>query len=211
MNRLVFKFACGTAPTLTRLYLEWVRRTSRVESIGEGRVRELMKEGPVVFAIWHSRLMFLPHYVASWRIAVLVSRSRDGEVITRVLERFGHEVCRGSSSRDGSKGFQSLLQALRRGKSLALTVDGPRGPRERVKPGVAALAKAAGRPIVPVAYDATRKHVFQSWDRFLFPYPFSRIRVVFGEPIWVDGTGEEDLDKIRRGIETATEKAGFRK
>ncbi len=208
MNALVFKFGCGAAPLLTRLYLEMVRRTSGVESSGEERALELMKEGPVVFAIWHSRLMFLPYYVASWRLAVLVSGSRDGEIVTRVLERFGYEVCRGSSSRDGSKGFKSLLGALGRGKSVALTVDGPRGPRETVKPGVAALAKAAGRPIIPVAYDASRKHVFRSWDRFLFVYPFSRIRVVFGEPIWVNGTDEKDLERIRRGLEIVTEEAG---
>jgi lysophospholipid acyltransferase (LPLAT)-like uncharacterized protein len=211
MNNLVFKFARRAAPVLTRWYLNWVRRTSHVESVGEERARELMKEGPVVFAIWHSQLLYALFYVSQWGVATLASKSRDGEIITRVLERLGYKVCRGSSSGGGAEGFKDLLRSFHQGKSLGLTVDGPRGPRERVKPGVAALAKVTGRPIIPIAYDATRKHVFHSWDRFLFPYPFARIRVVFGEPIWVDGTGEEDLERIRRGIETATELAGFQK
>jgi lysophospholipid acyltransferase (LPLAT)-like uncharacterized protein len=126
---------------------------------------------------------------------VLVSRHRDGEWIARVIERMGFVTARGSSTRGGEEGLLSMVEFARRNHLLAITPDGPRGPAERVKPGLVYLASRTGFPIVPVASAASSAWVFRSWDRFRLPRPMARVVVAYGSPLRVprdlDGGGAE--------------------
>jgi lysophospholipid acyltransferase (LPLAT)-like uncharacterized protein len=127
-------------------------------------------------------------------LKILISRHRDGELISRTVRHFGMETVRGSSTRGGIVGIKGLVRALQKGYDVAIAPDGPRGPRCKVQPGVIQLAKLSGRPIFPFTFSATPRKVLHTWDRFIIPLPFSRGVFVWGEPIWIDHSeGEEEM------------------
>jgi hypothetical protein len=155
---------------------------------------------PVLPTFWHGRLLYfvkLYHHHGQW-VTVLASQSRDGELISRTLARFGVTATRGSSSRNNVRGLLALVHKVRHGCHVCFTPDGPRGPRYTVKPGVITVAKKTGAPIVPVTYNAAWKTVLRSWDAFVIPWPFSRIVVVYGEPIYVPATASADTMAAKR-------------
>ena len=145
---------------------------------------------PMIFAVWHSRILLLPVLYAGRRIRVLASRSRDGELAARFVQRFRLEAVRGSSSRGGREALRELVRSLRGGWDVVVVPDGPRGPAEVVKPGVIALAAWSGAPIVPLAVGASAEWRARSWDGFRVPRPGARLVVRFGEPVRVDATGD---------------------
>lgn len=138
-----------------------------------------------IYAAWHARMLPLVFTHRHRGIAVLVSRHRDGEWIARVIEALGFVTARGSSTRGGEEGVRDMLEWADRGHLLAVTPDGPRGPRETVKPGLVWLASRTGFPVVPVATSGTPSRVLDSWDQFRVPLPFARTVVAYGEPIHV--------------------------
>lgn len=136
-----------------------------------------------VHAFWHSGLLPLTVQRRDEGIAVLVSRHRDGELIARIIERLGYVTGRGSSTRGGEAGVREMLAWAERGRHLALTPDGPRGPAERVKDGLVFLAARTGRRVVPIAMVARPERRLRSWDGFRVPLPFARVRVTYGVPL----------------------------
>jgi len=160
--------------------------TTRSEPRGEEHYLRFRRQGaPVIFVFWHGQMLPLVHHHRNEGVVVLVSEHADGEYITRVIERHGFGTVRGSSTRGATKGLKGLIRAARAGKDLALTPDGPRGPARVFKPGALAVAQATGLPIIPLAAGASRGWRFHSWDGFLVPRPFSRIRIEYGPPRWV--------------------------
>lgn len=183
--------------------LDALMHTTRQHVTNERVYRERMEQGqPVIFALWHGRLLPLGFLHRGQDIVCLASRSADGEYITRVLQHWGFGVVRGSSSAGGDAAFRELIRAVRGGRSVAVTPDGPRGPRERLKPGVLQLAQMTGAPLVPLAAAASRSWWFVSWDRFLVPQPFARLHVEYGEPIFVQ-RDEPDLTAVTARAEAA--------
>ncbi len=165
---------------------------------------------PALFAIWHNRLAFSlvihRRYFRSGPggrgLAALVSASRDGAFLASVLERFGVAPVRGSSSRRGAQALLEMKSWADQGLHLAITPDGPRGPRYRVQSGILGLAKATGRPILPTALNAGWRWNLASWDRFQVPLPFARCDLVFGEPLRVGSDCEgAELEGARRELE----------
>lgn len=145
----------------------------------------------IIVAFWHGRLLMMPFVYPGQSATILISQHRDGEYITRIAERMGFRVVRGSATRGGPRAFKQLLHALRDGSNVAITPDGPKGPRQRAKSGVIELSRLSGMPILPVAVSAWPRLLLQSWDQFLVPYPFGREVYVWGEPIYVPA----DADK----------------
>jgi lysophospholipid acyltransferase (LPLAT)-like uncharacterized protein len=154
----------------------------RVENADAYR-REWERGQPVLFVCWHGRLLPLSHVHRGQGVVALASLSADGEYIARLLRHWGFQLVRGSSSRGGDIAFRELVRTVRAGRSIAITPDGPRGPREQLKPGVLQLAQITGAPIVPAMAAADRAWWFGGWDRLLVPKPFSRVRVAYGEPL----------------------------
>jgi len=179
--------------------------TWRIAWIGvRERDRALAGGGRCIFALWHARLLPLIYTHRGRGVVVLVSRHRDGEWIARVIERLGFATARGSSTRGGGVGARAMLLEGERGHLLAITPDGPRGPAERVKPGLVYLASRTGFPVLPVAAAARRAWVFDSWDRFRLPLPFTRVTVAYGAPIAIPRALErEDADRWRIRVEEA--------
>ncbi|GAB6064081.1 lysophospholipid acyltransferase family protein [Deferrisoma palaeochoriense] len=193
-------------------YLRLVGRTTRYRVTGFDRAERLRREGPVVWAFWHNRLLgpLLPY--AGQGVGVVISRSADGELISRIVERFGYVPIRGSSSRGGAAALRGVLRHLAAGGDVALTPDGPRGPRYRVQPGAAAAAMRSGVPLIPVGAAFTRRWAAPSWDRFQVPLPFGRAEIVLGPPLRF-GRGEdlvEVCEEIRRALDRATARADAR-
>jgi lysophospholipid acyltransferase (LPLAT)-like uncharacterized protein len=143
-------------------------------------------------------MLYLVHRYHRQRITALVSRSQDGAFVSQVLQRFGVHVTRGSSSRGGAQALLEIVRKVRSGYHAALTPDGPRGPRYVVQPGIVAVAKKTGAAILPVTYSARWKKVFRSWDAFLMPLPFSRVVVIYGEPIYVSARASPAVFQAKR-------------
>jgi hypothetical protein len=195
----------GPAAVLGAILLRALGATWRIDRRGlaayEGR---LARGERCVFAFWHARLLPLVFTHRGRAIAVLISRHRDGELIARIIERLGFRTARGSSTRGGEEGARELVRYAADGHLLAITPDGPRGPAERVKPGLAWLASRTGLPVVPVASAARDAWVFRSWDRFRVPRPFARVVVAYGEPLAIPpGIGERELEAWRERLDTA--------
>jgi lysophospholipid acyltransferase (LPLAT)-like uncharacterized protein len=164
--------------------------TVRYELLTEETDRPFRDRGEgVIFVLWHGRLLPMAHRHRDQNVITLVSRSADGEYIARTLERWGFGSARGSSSRGGDRALRELVRHVRTGRSVAVTPDGPRGPREQVKPGALLLAQLTGQPLIPTAAGTTRAWWFGKWDRFLVPKPFARIRVAYGTPQHVPRDG----------------------
>ena len=166
----------------------------------------------VIFCIWHNRLalslVMYREYVQrrqpSRRLAGLVSASRDGGFLAGILERFGVQPVRGSSSRRGPQALLEMTTWAKQGFDLAITPDGPRGPCYTVQEGVTSLAQLTGLPIVPVSYHLNWKVRANSWDRFQIPLPFARCVVNLGEPVHVPREATDtDRALLRQQLEEA--------
>ncbi len=146
--------------------------------------------GPLLLALWHNRIFAL---APAWRksagkrrkVVVLTSASHDGAMLARAMGVFGFGAVRGSSSRRAVAALVAMKRALARGSDVAITPDGPRGPRYRASAGIIKLAQSSGRPIMPMHATFSSAWRLKSWDRFVIPKPFSRVRVSFGELIEV--------------------------
>jgi lysophospholipid acyltransferase (LPLAT)-like uncharacterized protein len=163
------------------------------------------RQGRCLFATWHNRLAlslliyrrYLRPLQPDRRMAAMVSASRDGALLARILEWFDVQPVRGSTSRRGPQALRELVGWAERGLDLAITPDGPRGPCYQVQEGVVALAQLTALPLLPVGYRLHRKIRARSWDRFQIPMPFTRVDLVFGNPLLVprriDATERESL------------------
>ena len=180
-------------------------RTLRITFINKEIPDRLRAEGKnVIFAFWHGRQFLLFHTHRELGVVIPASESRDGEIQAGVLTRFGFEIVRGSSKRKGAQALLGLVDGLRRGKHIALAVDGPRGPIYEVKHGVTYLAGKLDKPIVPVITSAKRFWILgKIWDKYLLPVPFTRAIVMYGEPITVNGMSEDVLESKREELQTA--------
>ena len=136
--------------------------------------------GPTVYAFWHRSLLACAYRFRNKQIAILISPSFDGELIARVVELLGFKAVRGSSSRGGAAGLRNMVEAYKAGHRCAITADGPRGPAQVAKPGTAHLAKLVDAEWVGAFYaEPDRAWTLASWDRFLIPKPFSKVRIAF--------------------------------
>ncbi len=185
--------------------------TVRFETEHRERFDGAMAAGEgVIFAIWHGRLLPLTYYHRKRNIAALISRSGDGEYISRLVRGWGYEPVRGSSSRGGDEALRVLVRQAREGRAFAITPDGPRGPRQQLKPGVVRIAQLSGAPILPIAAGCRRAWWPGRWDRFCVPKPFARVRVVYGEPRYVprdadEGTFQRCIEELEQDMNAMIE------
>jgi lysophospholipid acyltransferase (LPLAT)-like uncharacterized protein len=190
MKRLArYPIAQAALARILGLYIGFALKTTRWSLDGAEYIAPHVAGAPVVVAFWHERLPMMPmlwvkaRQTVAWRKApnrahVLVSQHRDGRFIGAVISRFALDVVLGSSSRGGAKGLRILLNLLASGDHIAITPDGPRGPRRVAAAGVAQLAALSGVPVLPCAAQTTRHWVLRTWDRTVVPKPFGRGVVV---------------------------------
>jgi lysophospholipid acyltransferase (LPLAT)-like uncharacterized protein len=159
-------------------------------------------------ALWHNRLLLLPfvirRYLPQRRGAALISASRDGALLADLVERFGFDVVRGSSSRKGASAIRQLAEVIAVGRDVVITPDGPRGPAYELGQGIIYLAQQSGAEVVPINFEYSSCWRVSSWDRFIVPKPFSKVRVIFGPPHRVVSTvGGEEFERERLRLQEA--------
>jgi len=189
-----------TIGTGAKLFIDALFATTRIEIIGFDAVKDLYEEKRGIAVFWHSRILLISYLYKGWNASILTSRSRDGEYIARLVERQGHEPIRGSAGK-GKGGLRAgalLIKRLREGRPAVVIPDGPQGPRFIVHPGVITLAKKTGLPIGPITYSARRIKIFNSWDRFILPMPFTSCRVIYGNPVWVPADADKETEEKYR-------------
>jgi lysophospholipid acyltransferase (LPLAT)-like uncharacterized protein len=169
----------------------------------ENEQKVLDRHQSLIYASWHQRFFPGITFFSSRKpIAIMISQSRDGEMVARVVDILGWHPVRGSSTRGGVAALKQLKGLALRGYKIGHIVDGPKGPFGNVKPGLLRIAQVAGKPIVPTITSAQDKWVFNSWDRFMVPKPFSRVIIRFGEPIDVpEGLDTAAFEQKRLRIE----------
>ena len=198
-------------PRIVWVLLSLVGRTWRFDVIAEPGiipVREGRKAGPEVYCFWHQCVLPCAFYFRGSGAVILVSQSFDGELITRVLNLFGFDTVRGSSSRGGHEGMLGLARVIESGRTAIFTADGPRGPIYQTKMGPIKLAQITGVPIGAFHLEPSRAKKMRSWDQFLIPMPFTRICVSWARWTHVprEATANE-LEAKRTELSMAIERA----
>ncbi len=190
------------AHNLIRAYLCGIRKTILHE---EHILRALEQNQKVIIAILHQRMFGVIGYAkrfGPFALGAIISQSRDGDMIARVVERLQFHPIRGSSSRGGKEALDALVAYLVDNRAAVHAVDGPRGPKGAVKAGIVRIAQLSGAVIYPVYISTNRAWVLKSWDRFLIPKPFSRLMIRWGEPFTVlNQLAEPEFDVMRQKIE----------
>lgn len=189
-QRLLLGAARGVTPALIRsLGKTW--RWDLPTGVPEGAFAEPPR--PAIYVFWHRCILPIAWFARDHGFGVLVSQHFDGELISQVAERLGYRLFRGSSTRGGQDALLAMTTALERGQPIALTVDGPRGPRFQAKGGAIRLAQATGAPIYALHASPRQAWTLRSWDRMEIPKPFTRLRGLWAGPITVaaDARAEE--------------------
>ncbi len=186
--------------------------TLRVSSGYEPGAESEPRPGPFIYCFWHRCIVSAVYIFRNHQIAVMTSRSFDGEYIARIIRKFGFIPVRGSSSRGSIGALRGMQRALEAGHKIAFTIDGPRGPRYVAKPGPVFLARSTGMEIVSFYLAPERAWVLKSWDQLLIPKPFSRVHLVWGPPVSVSPDSEPEhalallqssLEAVRKSAEAA--------
>lgn len=202
-------FVYRLAVYLTAGILEVLWRTSRLKIIGGERLEALLQEqGAVIPVFWHQHLLICARFICSDRIAgikpgFMISPSVDGQAPTMLALLYGAHVVRGSGSYTGVRAVRGVHQAIvKEGISPAITPDGPRGPRFVMKPGAIFTAQISGKAVVPIAYAASPAKLLKTWDKFVIPSPFARIRIAIGEPYYPPAEmNDEEKEAAQREVE----------
>jgi lysophospholipid acyltransferase (LPLAT)-like uncharacterized protein len=184
-----------------------LRATIRIEEIHPERERDLQAKGvPLVYALWHGRMVLCILARLHENIVTMASRSKDGEIIARWLVRNGYVPVRGSTRKGGLAALQEMIDYVRAGHRAALTIDGPKGPPRVAQAGVLEVARKTGAWIMPLGAASSRPWFAKSWDRYLVPRPFSRCVAVFGEPFAIPPQmpDREALARIGEAVDAAT-------
>jgi hypothetical protein len=177
--------------------------TLRVDRRGlENIARAREVAGNVLFAFWHGKLLVLSYQHRNDGVNVLVSTHQDGEYIARAIHGLGFATSRGSSTRGGTRAILELLNTSSGETDIAITPDGPSGPREICQPGIVYLAKRTGLPVIPVGVSSQPGMILNTWDRFMIPLPFARCLIVYGDPVVYDGSlTPEAIEEARADLE----------
>lgn len=201
-------------PRLVWALLSIIGRTWRFEVIAEEGVTPVVfgqKAGPEIYCFWHQCVLPCTMYFRKSGAVILISRSFDGELITRILRMFGFDAVRGSSSRGAREGLLGLKDVIETGRTAIFTADGPRGPIYETKMGPIKLAQTTGAPIGAFHLQPERAWVMNSWDRFLVPKPFTRIVVSWAQWTRISAaTQPEQFEICRQQLNDAIERARLR-
>lgn len=202
----------GWAWSLAMTALTWIMRlhalTLRYAVEDKPGYFEGRLDGPVIFLIWHNRIVSMPALYERIRQRrrpiwfALVSAGPEGSLLAQVLGHFGVGAVRGSTESRASTALREMARRIAEGHDIVVTPDGPRGPRYRLQSGALHLAQKTGRPIVPMNLEYSRYVRFKTWDGFAVALPFARVRLVIGDPYWINSSCRADeFETERRRLE----------
>jgi len=211
---LTQRLLLAIAPPIVSALVWLMGLTWRFEVIAEDGVTPVLsgeKPGPEIYCFWHQCVLPCTVYFRHSHAVILISRSFDGELITRILRIFGYDAVRGSSSRGGQEGLIGLRRVLESGRTAIFTADGPRGPIYRTKLGPIKLAQLTGAPIGVFHLEPEKAWSLNSWDHFLIPRPFTRICVSWAQWTRVpEDLPSDAIEPMRAQLNAALERARLR-
>jgi lysophospholipid acyltransferase (LPLAT)-like uncharacterized protein len=186
-------------PYILFVILYLIGKTLRVQIINRDVESQLEKQGKaIIYTFWHGRMLYFPYlYRFSNKSTILTSPSEDGEIVARTAKIFGFSSIRGSSFKKGGSALLKMTRSIKKGKAVTVVGDGSRGPLYKVQEGIINLAYLTGAPILPVVYGVKNKIQLNTWDQFIIPLPFSKIKVMYGDPVYVDKKTEEKKSKSK--------------
>lgn len=183
--------------------IKFIGKTLRYETEGFENLDKIKAQGQSpIYVFWHNRIFPTTFFFKNQKIVVMTSQSFDGEYIARFIKRFGYGASRGSSTRGGVGALVEMIRVSKQKIPTAFTIDGPKGPRYVVKSGAGLLAKKTGNPIFPAIIETEKFWEINSWDKLQIPKFFSRVKIVFAEPIYVaKNADEEAIEKSREELQ----------
>lgn len=195
------RWILDATPPLIYAFLVILQRTIRWTEINGGTARHLWQSRErLIVAFWHGRMLLAPFFYRGRGLKILISNHADGELIHRVMLRFGFGSVRGSTRKGGTRAFREMVRSWRGGFDIVITPDGPRGPRYVVQPGIVELARCTQAPILPVSYSTRHRWMSPSWDGLLVPRPFTQGVFVWGHPLRVDPQASAHERERIRGL-----------
>ena len=202
-QRIVLSLIVAAGTTLIRL----IGCTLRVAISYEEGAQQTLGQRPLVASFWHSCIIPATYICRGLGVRVMSSYSYDGEYMGRIIKKFGYVPVKGSSSRNPVRALLGLRRALDEGWTVAFTLDGPRGPRHKVKPGPVGLGRSAGLPLTAFHVGVDRGWTLRSWDRMVIPKPFSRVLIRFGKLIHVPtDASDEDLARYNDELQSTLDR-----
>jgi lysophospholipid acyltransferase (LPLAT)-like uncharacterized protein len=188
-------------------FIRLIGPTLRVCISREEGAQQTEGQRPLILNFWHACIIPATYLFRDFGIRVMSSNSYDGEYMGRIIHRFGFVAVKGSSSRNAVRALLGLRRALQQGWTVAFSIDGPRGPRHKVKPGPVALARSSGVPLTMYHMAVDRAWVLNTWDRLIIPKPFSRVLMRFGTLIPVPNeASDEDLERYQQQLQDALDR-----
>jgi lysophospholipid acyltransferase (LPLAT)-like uncharacterized protein len=202
-QRIVLRIIIGLGYWIIRL----IGPTLRVSISYEEGAQQTLGQRPLIGSFWHSCIIPATYICRDLGVRVMSSNSYDGEYMGRIIHKFGFVAVKGSSSRNAVRALLGLRRALVEGWTVAFTLDGPRGPRHKVKPGPVALARSSGVPLTMFHAAVDKAWVLNSWDRMMIPMPFSRVLLRFGKliPVPADAT-DDDIERCSGELQAALDR-----
>ena len=203
VNKIFHPFLTGIVSVIGAFYSLLVGYTTKLQIVSSQKDRSTRKQlldwkDGVIYCCFHSRFFYFSFFGRRKYVVTMISGSKDGDFISKMIYRMGLLSVRGSSSKRGHEAMEEMAQYLEKNYRVLMIPDGPRGPRHLVKPGVIRLAQITGKAILPATFSSTSGIFFRSWDRFLLPTPFGKGVVAIGDPIYVPAklTNEEFEQKM---------------
>jgi lysophospholipid acyltransferase (LPLAT)-like uncharacterized protein len=188
-------------------FIRLIGPTLRVCVSREEGAQERVEQRPLIISFWHACIIPATYFFRDCGIRVMSSNSYDGEYMGRIIGKFGFVAVKGSSSRNAVRALLGLRRALQQGWAVAFTLDGPRGPRYKVKPGPVALARSSGAALTMFHIAVEKAWVLNTWDRLIIPKPFSRVLMRFGKLIPVPaGASDEELERYQRELQESLDR-----
>jgi lysophospholipid acyltransferase (LPLAT)-like uncharacterized protein len=215
-QRIILRIIIAAGYSFIRL----IGPTLRVSVSREEGAEKTLDERPLITSFWHACIIPSTYIFRNFGVRVMSSNSYDGEYMGRIIRKFGFVAVKGSSSRNAVRALLGLRRALQEGWTVAFSIDGPRGPRHKVKPGPVALARSSAVPLSTFHIAVENAWVLNTWDRLIIPKPFSRVLMRFGKliPVPANATDEDiehyqqelqaSLDRVREFSETNMKKVG---
>jgi lysophospholipid acyltransferase (LPLAT)-like uncharacterized protein len=208
------KLGAAVLPYLAPRFLSLLAKSWKVEQLGRENYEELLSYPARLVSMWHGRMLLPIRDHRELEAHVLVSPSDDGSLVTELIERFAFKVIRGSSNKSPARALRTMVNTLKAGATMVITPDGPRGPQHSVNSGPAWMARKLGCPILPCGFVCDRAWHLRSWDHFTIPKYGARVRLVYGDLIWVpkdaDDAGLDRATELMRTSMLEAEKQGFR-
>jgi len=188
-------------------FIRLVGPTLRVCVSREEGAQQTVGQRPLIGSFWHACIIPATYMCRNLGVRVMSSNSYDGEYMGRIIRKFGFVAVKGSSSRNAVRALLGLRRALQEGWAVAFSIDGPRGPRYKVKPGPVALARSSGIPLTMFHMAVDRAWVLSTWDRLIIPKPFSRVLMRFGKLIPVPPeASDEDLERYQQELQDSLDR-----